>query len=118
MLTVALVIDPPIPLDVLDDSFQLFSYQGRIDGKKAWKDPYIVENTRFEEFTTTQIFNNTEIIKHDTIIFVDIVNSKYNDIKDFTEKSKIVYNGIEKIITNVRPERGTNSLHHLEITIS
>lgn len=112
------VIDTPIPLDLLPNSFVLESYQGRIDNKKNWKPPYTVENSRFEEFTETEIVNDTEVSVHKTIIFVDVVNSKYLDINDFTKKSKIRFDGNEKVITNVRHEQGTNTLHHLEITIS
>ncbi|TKJ05815.1 minor capsid protein [Bacillus cereus] len=109
---------PPLPKSWLIHSVEYHEYvnPSQFGGGETYKTPRIIRHVRVDLTISSTTNNTSEDVKYAGVIFIDLQNSK-NVPAHFVQKSKIVFEGKEYCLVNVKPCNSDTSLHHWELEV-
>ncbi|MGG3523086.1 putative minor capsid protein [Bacillus pseudomycoides] len=108
----------PIRLSLLIHTVDYLKYTGEDDtwgGNENYAPAVKIERVRVEPKKTVVSNGNGESLVMQTLLFHDAVHSTP---VVFKEKSKVIFNGKEMIVSKVAEFYDRSSLHHVEVLIS
>jgi len=107
-----------LPKQWLIHTISYEEYQGVDDwDNERFTEPIDIEHVRFDDSTVFSRDSNQNKIVADAVIFVDAKHSK--PIKDFKERSKIIFNDSEYVLKKVIPcyYPTKNKIRHWELEV-
>src|SRR5699024_2844986 len=107
-----------LPKQWLIHTISYEEYQGVDDwDNEEFAEPIDIEHVRFDDSTVFSRDSNQNKIVADAVIFVDAKHSK--PIKDFKERSKIIFNDSEYVLKKVIPcyYPTKNKIRHWELEV-
>lgn len=114
------MIIKPIPMHLLTHTvtYEEFQEGDGITTDDGFKEPVSLSHVRVQSLSTVQPNikrnNNAEELAYNAMLFYDVVHSKSNAPFEFTEKSRIHFDGKVMTIEKVNPVEAIK-LHHYEI---
>lgn len=106
----------PIPQKLLPDTVTYEEYDGNERWGDDWKPPVTLLHVRFQEMSTLSISNIREQREFKSLLFFDVVNSRFSGSFEFKEKSKVTFNGQSYVVNKVNPIHAFK-LHHYEVEL-
>ncbi|MBO1515602.1 minor capsid protein [Metabacillus sp. BG109] len=106
----------PIPKHLLIHTveYQQFVEGDGITTEDGYKPPVTLSDVRVQALSNIKKNTNSEELLYDAMLFFDVVNSSSSGPFEFTEKSKVTFNGKVMTIEKVNPVEAFK-LHHYEI---
>lgn len=106
----------PIPLSMLPHTAEYHEYDPESPFQNVYKPKVTIHHVRFELTSRTYLNFQGETVASKGFLYVDAANS-YPKV-EFTEKSKVVFNGREYYCNEVNPLYASEPTpHHWEITL-
>jgi hypothetical protein len=106
----------PIPRHVLIHSVTYEEWQDGdgINTDSGFKAPVTLLNVRLQALSNIRKNTNSEELLYDAILFYDVTHSLSTGPFEFSEKSKVTFNGKTMFVEKVNPVKAIK-LHHYEI---
>lgn len=105
----------PMPKALLIHTAQYEEYEGKGRYGDEFKGPIALTNILIQPVSNIKRNNIGDSVGYNSLMFFDCINSRPKHI-NFTEKSKITFNGQEMIINKINPIYAFN-LHHYELEL-
>jgi hypothetical protein len=106
----------PIPRHLLIHTvtYEEFQEGDGINTEDGYKPAVTLSDVRVQALSNIKKSTNSETLLYDAMLFYDVVNSSSDAPFEFTEKSKVTFNGKTMFVEKVNPVKAIK-LHHYEI---